>query len=59
MDKRPDLDHLEAAVSQADKEESKISAAATEQVLTLRDVFKNHKTLVWWCFFWAMCAVGW
>lgn len=30
-----------------------------EHELTLRDVFKNHLPLVWWCFYWAMAAIGW
>ena len=59
MDKETDLDHLEAAASHADKDGPITGPVVTEQVLTLKDVFKNHKTLVWWSFFWAMCAVGW
>lgn len=30
-----------------------------EHDLTLADVFRRHKMLVWWCFYWAMAAVGW
>jgi hypothetical protein len=30
-----------------------------EHGLALRDVFKKHKPLVWWCFYWAMAAIGW
>lgn len=30
-----------------------------EHDLTLKQVFRNHKALVWWSFFWAMAAVGW
>ncbi|KAL8420794.1 hypothetical protein RB594_003558 [Gaeumannomyces avenae] len=30
-----------------------------ERDLTLGEAFRNHKTLIWWCFYWAMCAVGW
>lgn len=35
------------------------SAIQQEHDLTLREVFKNHKLIIWWCFYWAMCAVGW
>ncbi|KAH8724187.1 maltose permease [Phaeosphaeriaceae sp. PMI808] len=30
-----------------------------EQELTFRHVLRNHKAMVWWCFYFAMCAVGW
>jgi hypothetical protein len=30
-----------------------------EHALTVKQVFKNHPAVVWWCFFWAMAAVGW
>ncbi|EON67630.1 hypothetical protein W97_06773 [Coniosporium apollinis CBS 100218] len=30
-----------------------------EHQLTLRYVFKHHKALIGWSFYWAMCAVGW
>jgi hypothetical protein len=51
---------MEATVSHHDTKEEKTSnALQQEHDLTLRDVFKNHKTIVWWCFFWAMAAVGW
>ncbi|KAH6665860.1 maltose permease [Plectosphaerella plurivora] len=35
------------------------SALQQERDLTLQEVFKKHKIVVWWCFYWAMCAVGW
>lgn len=35
------------------------SAIQQEHDLTLREVFKHHKLIIWWCFYWAMCAVGW
>ncbi|KAH6684802.1 general substrate transporter [Halenospora varia] len=31
----------------------------TEHQLTFRDVWRNHKAIIGWSFFWAMCAVGW
>ena len=30
-----------------------------EHQLTLRDIIKHHKALVFWSFFWALCAIGW
>lgn len=30
-----------------------------EHRLTLKQVFRGHPALVWWCFYWAMAAVGW
>lgn len=30
-----------------------------EHELTLRDVFKKHPSMIWWCFYWAMAAIGW
>lgn len=38
-----------------------LSSLANQQEhnLTLKTVFTNHKAVVWWCFYWAMCAVGW
>ncbi|KAH8599234.1 general substrate transporter [Bisporella sp. PMI_857] len=33
--------------------------AGTEHQLTFRDVWKYHKAIIGWSFFWAMCAVGW
>ncbi|KZL72414.1 maltose permease [Colletotrichum tofieldiae] len=53
-------DHLEASVSHHD---AKGAATATtnqqEHDLTVREVFKSHKAIVWWCFYWAMAAIGW
>ncbi|KAF6823973.1 maltose permease [Colletotrichum plurivorum] len=52
--------HLEPSVSH--HHDPKGAAATTNQAeheLTVRDVFKNHKAIVWWCFYWAMAAIGW
>ncbi|KAF2185327.1 maltose permease [Zopfia rhizophila CBS 207.26] len=53
------LNHLEASQSLPDKGTSRTTDNDLEHTLTLRDVFKYHKPLVWWCFYWAMCAIGW
>jgi hypothetical protein len=34
-------------------------AVAEEHELSIRDVLRNHKRIVWWCFFFSMSAVGW
>ncbi|KAK1848679.1 maltose permease [Colletotrichum chrysophilum] len=61
MEKTGPADHLEPSVSHV--HDPKGAAAATtnqqEHDLTVRDVFKNHKIIVWWCFYWAMAAIGW
>jgi hypothetical protein len=31
----------------------------TVHQLTLGHVWKHHKAIIGWSFFWAMCAVGW
>ncbi|KAI6365780.1 hypothetical protein MCOR25_005269 [Pyricularia grisea] len=56
MEKSKDIETLpiEGTISHHDK-----VPVTQEQELTLREVFKNHKIIVWWCFYWAMCAVGW
>ncbi|KAJ9150389.1 Maltose permease [Pleurostoma richardsiae] len=62
-DKAGNLDALEAQVSHYNHDDkdpkSAVPAGVENQISSLKDVFKHHKTLVWWCFFWAMCAVGW
>ena len=30
-----------------------------EHQLTFMDVARYHKALIWWSFYFAMCAVGW
>jgi hypothetical protein len=30
-----------------------------EHQLTFVDVWKHHKAMIWWSFYFAMCAVGW
>lgn len=56
MEKSKDIEThpIEGTISHHDK-----APVSREQELTLREVFKNHKIIVWWCFYWAMCAVGW
>ncbi|TLD30987.1 hypothetical protein PspLS_01694 [Pyricularia sp. CBS 133598] len=56
MEKSKDIEThpIEGTTSHHDK-----LPVSQEQELTLRDVCKNHMIIVWWCFYWAMCAVGW
>ncbi|KAH7368177.1 maltose permease [Plectosphaerella cucumerina] len=51
---------VQATVSHHDAKETLTSSALQEEHdLTLGEVFKNHKLIVWWCFYWAMAAIGW
>lgn len=34
------------------------AANANEHNLTFRDVARKHPKIIWWSFFWCMCAVG-
>jgi hypothetical protein len=34
-------------------------AVAEEHRLSMQDMLRNDKRIVWWCFFFAMSAVGW
>ena len=34
-------------------------AVAEEHRLSMQDVLRNDKRIVWWCFFFTMSAVGW
>jgi hypothetical protein len=32
---------------------------ATEHPVTIRDAMKGNATVMWWCFFFALSAIGW
>jgi hypothetical protein len=34
-------------------------AVAEEHGLSLGDVVRHNKRIVWWCFFFSMSAIGW
>jgi hypothetical protein len=34
-------------------------AAAEEHSLSMKDALLNNKRILWWCFFFAMSAIGW
>jgi hypothetical protein len=43
----------------SDRRQSLITDTDIEHELTFREVLRNHKRLIWWCFYFAMCAIGW
>ena len=63
MDEKKDdaINTSDATTEHASDPKSALEASANqlEHELTLKEVFKHHKVLVWWCFYWAMAAVGW
>ena len=34
-------------------------AVAEEHSLSMKDALRNNKRILWWCFFFAMSAIGW
>lgn len=52
---------LTAEVSHQDdvKDAPIARAILQEHEMTLKHVLVHHKAVAWWCFYWAMCAVGW
>jgi len=63
-DKNQAIDHVEKFhhADQSDGAERRASVVKDnikEHELTFRDVARNHKMLIWWSFYFAMCAVGW
>ncbi|OLN87250.1 General alpha-glucoside permease 4 [Colletotrichum chlorophyti] len=60
MEKTEFSDNLETSVSHHDRKGTAVATTNQQELdLTVRDVFKNHKAIVWWCFYWAMAAIGW
>ena len=57
-EKGPDDGHLEITLGD-DRRGSVVRDAVTEHELTFMDVARHHKMLIWWSFYFAMCAVGW
>lgn len=41
------------------KADSIAIATAEEHNLSMKDALLNNKRIVWWCFFFAMSAIGW
>lgn len=64
MEKPRVMDHVEKTFDDGsfENEERRGSVAAdthAEHELKFMDVLKHHKMLIWWSFYFAMCAVGW
>ena len=34
-------------------------ASAEEHSLSMKDALLNNRRILWWCFFFAMSAIGW
>lgn len=47
------------AVTRVRSNEAVANDNAEEHQLSVQQVVRNHKTLVWWAFFFAVSAVGW
>jgi hypothetical protein len=62
MEKTSSTDFIEDTkpISNDNRKTSLVAVDAdAEHQLTFRDVWKNHKAIIGWSFFWAMCAIGW
>ncbi len=66
-DKSPPTDHVEKMAHEGqldltkgeERRGSVVRDNVTEHELTFKDVARYHKRLIWWSFYFAMCAVGW
>jgi hypothetical protein len=47
------------AASDDERRASVVADNTVEHELTFREVARNHKPLIWWSFYFAMCAIGW
>ncbi|KAH8172507.1 sugar transporter domain-containing protein [Sarocladium implicatum] len=58
-----DLEHRETSSSKPEivavKEQALQADHNLEHETTVKQVFRNHPQMVWWCFYWAMASVGW
>jgi hypothetical protein len=64
MEKPEVMDHVERTADAHSFENegrrgSVAKDAVAEHELKFMDVLKHHKMLIWWSFYFAMCAVGW
>jgi len=58
----PSTDFIEKTEQISSQDHTRSLAKAdveAEHQLTFRDVWKHHKAIIGWSFFWAMCAIGW
>jgi hypothetical protein len=56
-DEKP-MDHATIEDVSLKRDEAAI-AAAEEHSLSMKDALLNNKRILWWCFFFAMSAIGW
>ena len=64
MEKDPSkisADHAEHPIiaDSATRRVSVVADNAEEHRLTFVEIWKHHKAMIWWSFYFAMCAVGW
>lgn len=57
-------DHDQTAVYIEDTKPKQLGASADnanneEHNMTFSSVWRNHKAVIWWSFYWAMCSTGW
>jgi len=56
-DEKP-MDHATIEDVSLKRDEAAI-ATAEEHSLSMKDALLNNKRILWWCFFFAMSAIGW
>ncbi|KAL2829441.1 maltose permease [Aspergillus cavernicola] len=49
----------QAEVEGNQKEEWVESRRTQEDNMTMSYLFKHHQAVIWWSFYWAICAIGW
>jgi hypothetical protein len=53
-------DHAEhSTVADSARRVSIVADNEEEHRLTFADIWKHHKAIIWWSFYFAMCAIGW
>jgi hypothetical protein len=55
----PKVNNASTHVEGFSKTDEAAIAIAEEHRLSVRDVLRNDKRIVWWCFFFSMSAIGW
>jgi hypothetical protein len=59
----PDIAHEEITLDGLSQDHKLDGSMAVDQSLehelTVKHMFANHKTLIFWTLWWATCAIGW
>jgi hypothetical protein len=55
----PKVDNVSTQVEDFSKTDEAAIAVAEEHRLSVKDVLRNDRRIVWWCFFFSMSAIGW